>query len=127
MTITVLVADDDPIVREGLVAILEGQKDIEVIGEASDGQEAVTLAQQLRPQVLLTDVGMPRLDGIEATRQIKRDQPQIAVIFLTVYSHHLMDALAAGGTRYLLKDCRIDDLLEAIRSSGPPPPAAASA
>lgn len=119
-SITVLVADDDPVVREGLVAILEGQLDIEVVGEAHDGQQAVELVQQLHPQVVLTDVGMPRLDGIEATRQIKHLAPDIQVIFLTVYSHHLMDALAAGGSRYLLKDCPVDELLGAIRGCCPP-------
>jgi DNA-binding NarL/FixJ family response regulator len=114
--ITVLVADDDPIIRESLAAILEGQPDMEVVGEAADGQQAVELVGRLHPAVVLTDIGMPRVDGIEATRQIKRLAPSTAVIFLTVYSTHLMDALAAGGSRYLLKDCPVDELLGAIRS-----------
>jgi DNA-binding NarL/FixJ family response regulator len=114
--ITVLVADDDPIIRESLTAILEGQADIEVVGEASDGVEAVALAAQHHPAVVLTDIGMPRLDGIEATRQIKQRLPDTAVICLTVYSTHLMEALAAGASRYLLKDCPLDELLGAIRS-----------
>jgi DNA-binding NarL/FixJ family response regulator len=114
--ITVLVADDDPIIRESLAAILEGQADMEVVGEAADGQQAVELASNLRPTVVLTDIGMPRLDGIEATRLIKRAIPETAVIFLTVYSTHLMEALAAGASRYLLKDCPVDELLTAIRS-----------
>jgi DNA-binding NarL/FixJ family response regulator len=113
---TILVADDDPVVREGLVAILDDQDDIEVVGEAADGQAAIELVRQLRPRVVLMDVRMPRLDGIEATRQIKRFLPGVAIIFLTVYGHHLMDALAAGGSRYMLKDCPIDELLTAIRS-----------
>lgn len=113
--ITVLVADDDPIVRDGLTALLEGQPDLDVVGEAADGQEAVDLAVQLRPQIVLTDIGMPRLDGIEATRQIKRLAPATSVIFFTVYGTHLTDALAAGGSRYLLKDCPVDELLGAIR------------
>lgn len=113
--ITVLVADDDPIIRDSLTAILEGQSDMEVVGEAADGQQAVELALQLRPNVVLTDIGMPRLDGIEATRRIKQQSPATAVIFLTVYGTHLMAALEAGGSRYLLKDCPIDELLGAIR------------
>lgn len=113
--ITVLVADDDPIIRESLAAILEGQVDMEVVGEAADGQQAVEMVERLRPVVVLTDIGMPRLDGIEATRQIKQLIPETAVIFLTVYSNHLMDALTAGASRYLLKDCPIDELLSAIR------------
>ncbi len=117
--ITVLVVDDDPVVREGIVAILEGQSDIEVVGEAGDGQEAVELAQLLQPAVMLTDVGMPRLDGIEATRQVKQRAPAVAVIFLTVYGHHLMEALNAGGSRYLLKDCGVPELLSAIRDCAP--------
>jgi len=120
--ITVLVADDDPIIRESLAAILEGQVDMEVVGEAADGQQAVEMVERLRPVVVLTDIGMPRLDGIEATRQIKQLIPETAVIFLTVYSNHLMDALTAGASRYLLKDCPIDELLSAIRgcANGPP-------
>lgn len=114
-TITVLVADDDPIIRESLTAILDGQADMEVVGEAADGAEAVALAARLHPAVVLTDIGMPRLDGIEAARQIKQRLPGTAVIFLTVYSTHLMEALAAGASRYLLKDCPLDELLSAIR------------
>ncbi len=120
--ITVLVVDDDPVVREGIVAILEGQNDIEVVGEAGDGQEAVELAQLLQPAVMLTDVSMPRLDGIEATRQVKHLTPEVAVIFLTVYGHHLMEALNAGGSRYLLKDCAVPELLSAIRDCAPGQP-----
>jgi DNA-binding NarL/FixJ family response regulator len=116
--ITVLVADDDPVVREGLVAILEGQDDIEVVGEARDGQQTVELVQRLQPVVVLTDIAMPRLDGIEATRQIKRLLPQVAVIFFTVYGNQVMEALTAGGSRYLLKDCPVTELLTAIRSCG---------
>lgn len=115
--ITVLIADDDPVVREGLAAILEGQADLAVVGEARDGEEALEMAQRLHPAVVLTDVWMPRLDGIEATRRIKHLLPEVAVIFLTIYSHHLTEALAAGGCRYLLKGCRVEELLSAIRGS----------
>lgn len=113
--ITVVIADDDPVVREGLEAILEAQTDIAVIGEARDGREAIALVERLQPDVVLTDVSMPELDGIAATRQIKSRLPHVAVIFLTVYGHHLVEALAAGGCRYLLKDCPIEELLSAIR------------
>jgi DNA-binding NarL/FixJ family response regulator len=122
LPITVLVADDDPMIREGLIAILEGQDDMEVVGEARDGEEAVALTEQLRPQVVLTDIGMPRLSGIDATRHIKTRMPEVAVIFLTVYTNQLMEALQAGGSRYLLKDCRPDELVSAIRGCAPTVP-----
>src|SRR5687767_10876877 len=117
--ITVLIADDDPVVREGLAAILEGQPDLVVVGEACNGEQALEMAQRLHPRVILTDVWMPRLDGIEATRSIKRALPDVAVIFLSVYGARLMEALAAGGSRYLLKDCRVEELLSAIRGCCP--------
>lgn len=113
--ITVLVVDDDPTIRDGLVAILEIQADLLPVGEAADGQEAVRMARDLHPDVVLMDVGMPGLDGIEATRQIRRESPGTHVVMLTVYPTHISEALAAGASRYLLKDCSPRVLVQAIR------------
>lgn len=113
--ITVLVADDDPAIRDGLVALLETQPDLLPVGEAADGMEAVRKTRELHPDVVLMDVGMPGLDGVEATRQIKREIPATRVIMLTVYATHVSEALAAGASRYLLKDSSPKVLMQAIR------------
>ncbi len=113
--VTVLVVDDDPTIRDGLVAILETQADLLPVGEAADGLEAVQLAHNLHPDVVLIDVAMPQMDGLEATRLIKQDAPNTRVIVLTVYPTHLTEAFAAGASRYLLKDSSPRDLMRAIR------------
>jgi DNA-binding NarL/FixJ family response regulator len=113
--IKVLLVDDNEVVREGLKSILEPQTDIEVIGEAADGLDAVAKAEELRPDVILMDAQMPVMDGTEATRRIKQSLPDIKVLFLTVYGDYVGDALAAGASWYLTKDCRRQDLLEGIR------------
>lgn len=113
--VRVLVADDDPNIRDGLLAILETQPDILPVGEAGDGIEAVKMARDLRPEVVLIDVGMPRLDGLEATREIKRQFPSTRVVVLTVYPTYLTEALAAGADRYLLKDSAPTVILDTIR------------
>jgi len=113
--IKVLLVDDNEVVREGLKSILEPQPDIEVVGEASDGLDAVAKAEVLRPDVILMDAQMPVMDGTEATRRIKQSLPDIKVLFLTVYGDYVGDALAAGASWYLTKDCRRQDLLEGIR------------
>lgn len=113
--VTVLVVDDDPTIRDGLVAILETQADLLPVGEAADGLEAVQLAHNLHPDVVLIDVAMPQMDGLEATRLIKQDAPNTRVIVLTVYPTHLTEAFAAGASRYLLKDSSPLDLMRAIR------------
>jgi two-component system, NarL family, response regulator LiaR len=126
--ITVLIADDDDTIRDGLLALLETQPDLLPIGEATDGLEAVRLAGELHPDVVLMDVGMPNLDGVEATRRIKQLFPQTHVVVLTVYATHLSEALAAGANRYLLKDSCPADLMQAIREcswrNGESPPRA---
>jgi DNA-binding NarL/FixJ family response regulator len=113
--IKVLIVDDNEVVREGLKSILEPQADIEVIGEATDGLEAVSKAEKLVPDVILMDAHMPGMDGTEATRRIKRSQPEVKILFLTVYGDYVGAALEAGASWYLTKDCRRQDLMEAIR------------
>jgi DNA-binding NarL/FixJ family response regulator len=113
--IKVLIVDDNEVVREGLKSILEPQVDIDVIGEAVDGLDAVTKAEKLNPDVILMDAHMPGIDGTEATRRIKRGLPEVKVLFLTVYGDYVGSALDAGANWYLTKDCRRQDLMEAIR------------
>lgn len=113
--IRVMLVDDNEVVREGLESLLSPHEDIEVVGKAVDGLDAVTKAQELNPDVILMDAQMPRADGAEATRKIKEVMPDAKVLFLTVYGDYVGDALAAGASWYLTKDCRRQDLLEAIR------------
>lgn len=115
-TIRVLIADDHPIVREGLRTILGFQEGIEVVGEASDGLEAVDLAQKLLPEVVLMDIRMSKLNGVEATRRIKAHNPEIGVIVLTNYDddRYVFEGVEAGASGYLLKDISFDELSEAI-------------
>ncbi len=116
-TIRVLIADDHPIVREGLRTILGFQEGVEVVGEASDGQEAVDLARELLADVVLMDIRMSKLDGVEATRRIKAQNPQIGVIVLTNYDddRYVFEGIEAGASGYLLKDISSDELAEAIQ------------
>jgi len=113
--IRILLVDDNEVVREGLKSILEPQPDIEVIGQATDGLDAVAKAEELRPDVILMDAQMPVMDGTEATKRIKQSLPDVKVLFLTVYGDYVGGALAAGASWYLTKDCRRQDLLEGIR------------
>jgi DNA-binding NarL/FixJ family response regulator len=114
----VLIADDHKVVREGLSAILETKDDIEVVGEARDGGEAVEKARALVPDVILMDVSMPGMTGIEATRLIKRELPHIGVIALTMYEEqqYIFDLVRAGATGYLLKDSDSAQIVAAIRA-----------
>ncbi len=116
--IKVLVADDHTIVREGVRILLEAQPDIEVVGEAANGQEAVAQVRALQPDVVLIDIAMPVLNGLEATRVIKRDYPQIHVIGLTMYEsdEYFFQLLNAGASGYVLKKAASADLLAAIRA-----------
>ena len=114
--IRVLIVDDNEVVREGLEALLSPHGDIEIVGKAVDGLDAVAKAVETEPDVILMDAQMPRADGAEATRKIKEKLPEVKVLFLTVYGDYVGDALAAGASWYLTKDCRRQDLLEAIRS-----------
>ena len=112
--IRVLIADDRLSSRNGLKALLATQPGIEIIGEAADGQEAVQLVEQCRPDVVLMDVRMPVTDGLEATRIIKDRWPEVKIIVLTMYPSHQAEALAAGADAFLVKGCSAEDLLEAI-------------
>jgi DNA-binding NarL/FixJ family response regulator len=119
MTIRVLLVDDQALFREGLETLLSVHKDIEVAGQASDGQEAVEVALQVHPDVVLMDVRMPVLNGVRATRRLKRALPQCRVIVLTTFDddEYVFDALRAGAVGYLLKDVSSARLVEAIRAT----------
>ena len=116
--ITVLLADDHTIVREGTRELLERTPDLQVVGEAADGEEAVSLALQLKPQVVVMDIAMPRLNGIEATQQIKRLLPSTGILVFTAYDEdqYVFSLLQAGAAGYLLKNARGQDLIMAIRA-----------
>lgn len=116
--ITVLIADDHALFREGTRRIVEEEADMRVVGEASDGPEAVRLASMLRPNVVLMDIAMPGLNGIEATRAIKQQAPGCAVLVLTAYDDdpYVFALLDAGAAGYLLKSVDGEELVEAIRS-----------
>jgi DNA-binding NarL/FixJ family response regulator len=117
MTIRVLVADDQRVVREGLSMVLGLLPDVEVVGAASDGAEAVTLAAALAPDVVLMDLRMPRCDGVEATRRLRAEQPDVRVVVLTTYSddRSVLDALRAGARGYLTKDAGGAEIRQALR------------
>jgi DNA-binding NarL/FixJ family response regulator len=116
--IKILIADDHAFVREGTRRILEQEPDLEVIAEAGDGEEAVRLASDLKPDVVLIDVAMPRLDGIEATRRIKALCPAVAILVLSAYDddQFVFGLLEAGAAGYLLKSVRGHEIVDAIRA-----------
>jgi len=116
-TIKVLIADDHPVIREGIRAMLETDEDIEIIGEACNGLETVTKTEELRPNVVLMDIIMPNLDGLEAIRRIKRQHPDVGIIILTIHSdkEFVIAAIQAGVGGYLLKDASRDLLRHAIK------------
>lgn len=118
-SITALLADDHTIVRQGVRALLETQADIQIVGEASSGAEAVDLCIETAPDVVLMDLLMPGMNGVEATRQIKQVSPRTQVIVLTSYheDEHVLPALRAGALSYLLKDTSPADLLDAVRKA----------
>jgi DNA-binding NarL/FixJ family response regulator len=119
MSVRVVVADDQELVRSGFGMIVDAQPDLEVVGEAADGEEAVAVARDQRADVVLMDVRMPRLDGIEATRRLAGpDVPDpVKVVILTTFDldEYVFEALRAGASGFLLKDVRRDDLVHAIR------------
>lgn len=116
--IRILLADDHAVVRQGTRELLEREEDLEVVAEAGDGEEAVQLAFSQRPDVAIMDIAMPKLNGIEATRQIKASLPTTAVLVLTAYDNdqYIFALLEAGAAGYLLKDVRAEELIKAVRA-----------
>jgi len=115
--ISIIIADDHPLLRQALKSVLEKQPDFKIIAEATDGEEAVKLATELVPDVIVMDISMPKLDGLDATRQIKEKCPNIAVLVLTVYddSEHVLAILEAGASGYLTKSVFGEEVICAVR------------
>jgi len=115
--IRVLLAEDHTIVRQGIAALLGAESDMEVVGEASNGLEAIELAKKLSPEVILMDIGMRQLNGLEATREIKRQFPSMKILVLTMYENEewIFQILKAGASGYLIKDSAMTDLTSALR------------
>jgi len=118
MKIKVLLADDHVMMRNGLRMVLEQNAELVVVGEAEDGRETVHLAKKMSPDVVIMDIAMPDMNGIEATRQILVDRPAVKVIALSMHSdrHFVSEMLKAGATGYLVKQCAVDELLIAIKT-----------
>lgn len=117
-TIRILLADDHTLLRSGIKALLEDEPDIAIVGEAEDGREAVRMAHMLRPNLVLMDIAMPLLNGLEATRQIKREHPEIKILVLTMYDHeeYFRQVLEAGASGYIIKRAAAHELVAAIRA-----------
>ena len=117
MTIRVLIADDQPLMRSAFGMTLRSEDDIEVVGEAADGREAIEQARLLRPDVILMDIRMPELDGVEATRILVAEDDTTKILILTTFDidEYVLEALRAGASGFLLKDIRADELVHAIR------------
>ena len=118
MSTRIILADDHKIIRDGLRSLLDQEADMEVIDEATNGRRAVELAAKHKPNVMVMDIGMPDLNGIEATRMIKQEHPRIHVIALSMHSdsQFIGRMLQAGASAYLLKDCAVEELVKAIRT-----------
>jgi NarL family two-component system response regulator LiaR len=114
----ILIADDHPLLREALCQVFSNQKDMEIIGQAGNGEEAIDLASQLKPDILVMDIMMPKFDGLEASRQIKKITPNTAILILTAYDddNYVLGLLEAGATGYLMKSAKGQDLVEAVRA-----------
>lgn len=116
--IRILIADDHTLLRNGICALLENEPDMTIVAEANDGQEAVRLAGQLKPNVVLMDIAMPLLNGLEATRQIKSEHPEINVLVLTMYDNeeYFREMLEVGASGYIIKRAAASELVTAIRA-----------
>lgn len=117
--IKVLLAEDHTIVRKGLRSLLDNETEIQVVGEAEDGQQAIQKTVQMRPDVVVMDITMPVLNGLEATRQIKKLYPQVKVVVLTVHSteEHIFQILRAGASGYVVKQGAVNELIQAIQTA----------
>jgi DNA-binding NarL/FixJ family response regulator len=118
MSIRVLLCDDHTILRDGLRGLLQAEPDLEVVGEAANGLEAIKLVEQLQPDVVLMDINMPQLDGVEAVERLTVAYPDLRILILTMYNHdeYLFRTIRAGAKGYLLKDSPISELVESIRT-----------
>jgi two-component system, NarL family, response regulator NreC len=116
--VRVLVADDHKVVRDGLRLLINGQKDLRVVGEAADGKEALEQARALKPDVVVMDLSMPRLNGLQATERLRAEQPAVKVVALTLHEDatYLLQLCQAGAAGYVLKRSAGDDLIQAIRA-----------
>jgi two-component system response regulator NreC len=116
--IKILIADDHKILRQGIRSLLAPQPDFEVVGETADGPETLKETFKLKPDVVLMDIGMPNLNGFEATRQIKKNLPEVKVLILTMYQddEYVLQALHSGASGYVLKDVAVEELVTAIRA-----------
>ncbi len=117
--VKIILADDHTIVREGLAKLLEGEPDLKVVGEAEDGRQAVSQVEKFKPDIVLMDIAMPNLNGIEATRQIKKISPQTKVIILSMHSHdrYINELFGLGASGYLLKNATGTDIINAIQAA----------
>ncbi len=115
---TLILAEDHHIVRQGLKLLLQSEKQFSLIGEAADGLKAVELVQKLKPNVLVLDLMIPRLHGLEVIRQVRRDSPETRIVILSMHAdeHYVMEALRNGASAYVLKDAFGDDLVEAVKT-----------
>lgn len=117
MKVTIILADDHPIVHEGLRALLEAELDFSVIGAANDGLDTLRLVEKRQPDVLLVDLGMPNLSGLEVTRQVRKRFPQIRVVILSMHANeaYVVEALNSGAGGYILKDSSFSDVIKGVR------------
>jgi len=115
----IVIADDQGMVRQGLRALIQEQADMEVVGEAQDGWEVVQRAKELSPDIVIMDISMPNLNGVEATRQILRERPNTRIIALSMYPHkrYVTEMLRVGASGYVLKSCLFDELVKAIHAA----------
>jgi two-component system response regulator NreC len=115
--ITIVLADDHRIVRQGVKTLLERESDLQVVGEAEDGQQAVHLVEQLAPRVLIVDIGMPGVDGLDVLREVRRSSPATSVVVLSMHSDeaYVREALIGGASAYVLKSAGAGELLDAVR------------